>query len=94
MNSNQTFFKAYRIFKTAKAIFTGRGTIYTYGIRVIELFAKQKEGPPRKITLHNVLDVPSLITNLISILALRQKGAYWRTDTLTLYLTSDNQQFA
>lgn len=94
MNSNQTSFKTYQTFETAKAIYTGGGTIYAYGVGVIELFAKPKEGPPRKVTLHNVLHVPSLITNLISISALRQKGAYWRTDTLTLHLTSDNQQFA
>lgn len=94
MNSNQTSFKTYRTFETAKAIYTGGGTIYAYGVGVIELFAKQKEGPPRKITLHNVLHVPSFTTNLISISALRQKGAYWRTDMLTLHLTADNQQFA
>ncbi len=35
-----------------------------------------------------------LITNLISISGLRQKGVYWRANTLTLYLTFDNQQFA
>ena len=94
MNSNRTSLKTYRIFETAKAIYTSGGSIYAYGVGEIELFAKQKEGPPQKITLHNVLHVPSLITNLVSISALRQKGAYWQTDTLTLHLTSKNTQFA
>ncbi len=61
---------------------------------MIELFAKQKESPPQKVKLHNVLHVSSVITNLISISALRQNGEYWRMDALTLHLTSDNQQFA
>lgn len=53
----------------------------------MELFARQKQSPPQKITLHNILNVPSLITTLVSISALWQKGVYWRMDT-------KNTQFA
>ncbi len=59
INSNQTSFRNYRTFETDRAIYTGRGTIYTYGMGVIELFAKQKKSLPRKITLDNMLHVPS-----------------------------------
>lgn len=94
MSANRTAFKSYQAFKVAKPIFTGGGTIYAHGQGKIELFAKQQSGSPQKITLHNVLHVPSLIGNLMSISALRKKGAYWRSDTLTLHLTSNNRQFA
>lgn len=70
MNSNQTSFKTHWSFETVKAIYTGGETIYGYVIRVTELFSKQKEGPPRKITLQNLLNVIFFITNLISISAL------------------------
>ena len=77
MKSNQTSFKTYQTFATDKAIYTSGDTIYTYGIGVIELFSKQKENPPLKVTPHHLLHLLSLITNLISISALRQKAAYW-----------------
>lgn len=76
MSANPTTFKSYQAFKVAKPIYTGGGTIYAHGQGKIELFAKQQSGSSQKITLHNVLHVPSLIMNLISISALRKKGAY------------------
>ncbi len=44
--------------------------------------------------LHNVLHVPSFITNLISISALRHKKDHRQTNTVTLHLTLENQQFS
>lgn len=76
MNADRDNFKVYKTFNQAKPIYTGRRTIYAHGFGEVKILARQVSGLLRTIRLHNILHVPSLITNLISISALREKGAY------------------
>lgn len=74
--SRQRFSDYYSI-QEQENIWTGSGFIAAVGIGTVRIELKKSDGLNSFITIHNVLHVPTFMTNLISVSLLREKEIYW-----------------
>ena len=91
--SRQRFVKYHFIFQK-EDIWTGAGSVQAIGKGTVQIELTKSDGSHSFIKIHNVLHVLMFMTNLISILLLREKGIYWRSDDFTLRKMQDQSEVA
>ena len=79
-------FENYQKIEKTTAVWTGAGAIKAVGVRSVQITLICSTGETMVIILKSVLHVPGFLTNLVSILRLREKGVYWQSDDFTLQM--------
>lgn len=80
-------FKNYQKIEKTTAIWTGAGAIKAVGVGSVQITLICSTGETLVIILKGMLHVLRFLINLISVLQLREKRVYWRSDDFTLQIT-------
>ena len=87
-------FVEYHFISREEDIWTGAGSVQAIRKGTVPMKLKKSDGSHSFIIIHNVLDVPTFMTNLISVPLLRMKEIYWRSDNFTLRKIEDQSEVA
>ncbi len=80
------------LLSSKQQIWTGGGPVAVEGYGSVAMNWITRQGDRVPVILTNVLHVPGIITNLISVRRLDLKGIYWRSDDQTLRIVKTNRE--
>lgn len=91
--SRQRFLK-YHLINKKEDVWTSAGSVHAISMGTVCLELTKSDGSHSLVKLHNVLHIPSFMTNLISVSLLQKKGIYWCSDDYKLRKMQDQSEVA
>lgn len=85
-------FSEYHLSSSKQKIWTGGGPVAVEGYGSVAMDSITQRGDRVPVIFTNVLHIPGIITNLISVRKLDLKGIYWRSDDQTLRIVETNRK--